>query len=137
MMKILVVDDEPDYRYLVTVGLGLLGHEVGEAFDGPTACQVAADLLPDVILVDYVLVGESGLSLLPKLRGVSPLSAVVLHTVEREHTTPFIGHPAGPDGLVEKGQSPSQLAVALEGIVSYHRSRLPAPDADHHRLPPP
>ena len=137
MMKILVVDDEPDYRYLVTVGLGLLGHQVGEAVDGVTACEVAAELLPDVILVDYVLVGENGLSLLPKLRGASPQSAVVLHTVEREHTTPFIGHPAGPDGLVEKGQSPSQLAVALEGIVSYHRSRLPVSDVDrHHRLPP-
>lgn len=134
-MKVLVVDDEADYRYLVCVGLGLLGHDVAEAGDGESACATAAELLPDVVLVDYVLVGESGLSLLPRLRHASPRSAVVLHTVEREHTTPFVGHPAGPDGLVEKGQAPSELAEVLEGIVSYHRARAQAAEGDRRPIP--
>lgn len=134
-MKVLVVDDEADYRYVVAVGLGLLGHEVLEAGTGEAACEVAGGLLPDVILVDYVLVGESGLSLLPRLRHASPRSAVVLHTVEREHTSPFIGHPAGPDGLVEKGQAPSELAETLEGIVSYHRARAQAGNGEPRSIP--
>ena len=135
-MRVLVVDDEPDYRYLVGVGLGLFGHEVTEAADGATACDLAAVVQPDVILVDFVLIGESGLSLLPKLRHACPTSAVVLHTVEREHASTFVGHPAGPDGLVEKGQGPGQLASALEGIVTYHRSRSRAPNDADSPLPP-
>jgi len=134
-MRVLVVDDEPDYRYLVGVGLGLLGHEVSEAPDGDNGCSQAAVIEPDVILVDYVLLGESGLSLLPRLRSASPRSAVVLHTVEREHASTFVGHPAGPDGLVEKGLGPTELANALEGIVSYHRSRTGSDPADTR--PPP
>ena len=134
-MRVLVVDDEPDYRYLVGVGLGLMGHEVSEASDGEQACSLATVIEPDVILVDYILVGESGLSLLPRLRNVSPRSAVVLHTVEREHASTFVGHPAGPDGLVEKGLGPGELASALEGIVAYHRARSGQDQADTRHPP--
>ena len=133
-MRVLVVDDEADYRYVVGVGLGLLGHEVEEAVDGDSACDLAGSFHPDVILIDYVLVGENGLRLLPRLRHASPASALVLHTVEREHTAAYIGHPAGPDGLVEKGQAPSELATALEGILTYHRARMSS--SDPTRIPP-
>lgn len=129
-MKVLVVDDEADYRYLVGVGLGLLGYEVEEAPDGEAACQVAATFRPDVILIDYVLVGENGLRMLPKLRHASPAAALVLHTVEREHTTPYVGHPAGPDGLIEKGLAPSDLAGALEDILVLHRARTSPSSSD-------
>jgi DNA-binding response OmpR family regulator len=134
-MKVLVVDDEADYRYLVGVGLGILGHAVEEADDGEAACRVASEFRPDIILIDYVLVGENGLRLLPKLRHASPGSALVLHTVEREHTTPYVGHPAGPDGLVEKGQAPSELATALEGILTYHWARSSSGDLGPARPP--
>ena len=134
-MRVLVVDDEADYRYLVGVGLGLLGHEVEEAVDGDAACETAGAFLPDVILIDYVLVGENGLRLLPRLRHASPGSALVLHTVEREHTSAYVGHPAGPDGLIEKGQAPSELATALEDILTLHRARM-SPDVSFRRPPP-
>jgi len=134
-MRVLVVDDEPDYRYLVGVGLGLLGHEVSEAPDGEQACALATVIEPDVILVDYILLGETGLSLLPRLRNASPDSAVVLHTVEREHAATFVGHPAGPDGLVDKGLGPNELASALDGIVTYHRSRNGRQDPARPRPP--
>lgn len=135
-MRVLVVDDEPDYRYMVGVGLGMLGHDVAEAADGDEACALAEANEPDVILVDFVLIGESGLSLLPKLRHAAPRAAVVLHTVEREHATTFVGHPAGPDGLVEKGLGPAELASALEGVVAYHRARASSSDPADSRPPP-
>jgi DNA-binding response OmpR family regulator len=102
-VRVLIVDDEADYRYLMVLGLNVEGHEV--------------------ILVDLVLVGESGVSLLPRLRQAAPEAAVVLHTVERERAAVMVGHPSGPDGLLEKGIPPRQLSEALAGIVAVHRAR--------------
>lgn len=119
----LIVDDEADYRYLIRLGLGVEGHEVHEAEEAWAACALAAELQPDVILVDLVMVGGSGVSLLPRLRQAAPEAAVVFHTVERERAAVMVGHPSGPDGLLEKGIPPRELSEALSGIVTVHRSR--------------
>lgn len=122
-MRVLIVDDEPDYRYLVVVGLTLEGHEVAEAHEASGAVALAGELRPDAILVDVVMIGGGGIGMIPRLRRVSPGSAIVLHTVERERVAPMIGHPAGPDGLLEKGMAPRDLSDALAGVVAVHQSK--------------
>lgn len=122
-VRVLIVDDEADYRYLMVLGLSVEGHEVFDADDAFGACRLAAKVKPEVILVDLVLVGESGMGLLPRLRQAAPEAAVVLHTVERERAAVMVGHPSGPDGLLEKGIPPRQLSEALAGIVALHRAR--------------
>jgi len=128
-LRILVIDDEADYRYLLAVGLGLEGHEVMEAHEVVGGLALASETNPDVVLIDLVMVGGGGMSLLPRLRRACPRSALVFHTVERERALPMVGHPAGPDGLLDKGMPPRELAEALAGIVAVHRSRIDASDA--------
>lgn len=136
-MRVLVIDDEADYRYLLSVGLGLLGHEVVEAAGPEQAVELVGPFDPEVILIDLVMMGGGGLGLLPRLRRASPRAALVLHTVEREKVLPVIGHPAGPDGLLEKGMAPADLAEALTGIVAVHQARTEASggerDSAHYR----
>jgi len=129
-LRILVIDDEADYRYLLSVGLGLEGHEVVEADEVVAGLALAGEVDPDVVLIDLVMVGGGGMALLPKLRKACPRSALVFHTVERERALPMVGHPSGPDGLLEKGMPPRQLAEALNGILSVHQSRSDAKDGD-------
>jgi DNA-binding response OmpR family regulator len=122
-LRILVIDDEADYRFILATGLGLEGHEVFEASALRDGLARAAETDPDIVLIDLLMAGESGMSLLPRLRRVCPRSALVFHTVERERALPMVGHPSGPDGLVEKGMAPKELSVALQGIYSVHRAR--------------
>ena len=122
-MRILVIDDEADYRYLLSTGLGLEGHEVFEASALRDGLAMATETDPDIVLIDLLMAGDSGMSLLPRLRRVCPRSALVFHTVERERAQPMVGHPSGPDGLVEKGMAPKELSVALEGILAVHQAR--------------
>jgi len=129
-LRILVIDDEADYRYLLSVGLGLEGHEVIEAEEVVAGLALAGEVDPDVVLIDLVMVGGGGMALLPKLRRACPGAALVFHTVERERALPMVGHPSGPDGLLEKGMPPRQLADALNGIMSVHRSRSEANHGD-------
>ena len=133
-MRILVIDDEADYRYLLATGLGIEGHEVFEATALRDGLAMASETDPDVVLIDLLMAGESGMSLLPRLRRICPRAALVFHTVERERALPMVGHPSGPDGLVEKGMAPKELSVALEGIYSVHHARDEAVNGDRGRL---
>jgi CheY-like chemotaxis protein len=54
---VLVVDDCPDTRYSLRVLLGLWGHNVREAADGPAALKTADSFLPEVVLLDLALPG--------------------------------------------------------------------------------
>lgn len=132
-MRILVIDDEADYRYILATGLGLEGHEVFEASALRDGLAMATETDPDIVLIDLLMAGESGMSLLPKLRRVCPRSALVFHTVERERALPMVGHPSGPDGLVEKGMAPKDLSVALQGIYSVHQARNEPVNGDRDR----
>jgi two-component system, OmpR family, response regulator len=134
-LRILVIDDEADYRYILVTGLGLEGHQVFEAGAFGDGLSAAAECDPDVVLIDLVMAGGSGMSLLPRLRRTCPRSAMVFHTVERERALPMVGHPSGPDGLLEKGMAPKELSVALEGIYAVHRARNETVNGDRGSAP--
>jgi len=53
--KFLVVDDEPGYRYYLTLLLEREGHQVAVAHDGRSAIAVGSEFKPDVLIVDWML----------------------------------------------------------------------------------
>ena len=66
--NILVVEDEPSIRDLVTFGLRRAGFEVGLAADAQAARTQIADRRPDLLLIDWMLPDTSGLELTRQLR---------------------------------------------------------------------
>jgi two-component system KDP operon response regulator KdpE len=77
-VKVLLVDDDAPLRQTLAIGLRAEGHEVLLAADGRTALQVAAEDLPDLMVLDLGLPDLSGVEVLRRLRGWSRLPVVVL-----------------------------------------------------------
>lgn len=76
--RILVVDDNRDQAETLAALLGLAGHDVRLAFDGPQALKVLEDFVPDLALVDLGLPGMDGYELARHVRGRPGLEHVVL-----------------------------------------------------------
>ena len=74
----LVVDDNADASETLTMLLGLWGHDVQSAADGPTALATAAAHRPDVVLLDISLPGMSGYEVADRLRADPDLRDTVL-----------------------------------------------------------
>ncbi len=69
MVRVLVIDDEPDVLLLCRVNLRHDGHEVLEAPDGATGLAMAAESPPDVVVLDLMLPAMDGYEVLAALRG--------------------------------------------------------------------
>jgi CheY-like chemotaxis protein len=88
-LRVLLVDDEPDMIALLQAVVTATSWEiVGRATNGPDAMRLAAQIAPDVALVDYRMPGENGLQLAERLKNLKPNVVVIMfsamNTIERE-----------------------------------------------------
>lgn len=81
-MKVLIVDDNGLMRGVIRTFLEQAGHQVlGEAGEGVAAVKAFAELRPDLVLLDLILPGETGLDVLKEIRAMDPAAKVVVVTV--------------------------------------------------------
>lgn len=114
--RILVVDDDPDIRDMLSEYLGLHGLEV-TAVDGGAAMRDAlAQAIPDVVLLDLRLPGEDGLSLLRYLREKHALG-VVMVTGAGETVDRIVGLEMGADDYIAKPFEPRELLARIKSVM--------------------
>ncbi len=76
-MKVLIIDDEEDFRTVASSCLGLLGGDtVREACSGKEGLEMAREEVPDVILLDLVMEGMDGMQTLANLREIPEAATV-------------------------------------------------------------
>ena len=75
---ILVVDDEPKIRRLLSINLASLGYEVICAVDGPSALAIFEDHQPDLVLLDVMMPGLDGFEVLRRIRTKSNCAVILL-----------------------------------------------------------
>lgn len=80
MPKVLVVDDEPDMRWLLTSVLRDQGFEVATAEDGQAALERISHEPPDIVLLDLKMPGLDGIQVLEQVKAVDPYTPVVIVT---------------------------------------------------------
>ena len=124
----LVVDDDPAARRLVAIWLEERGFVVHDAADGESGLRAAAQLRPDIVLLDWRLPDESGRSLCVRLNETVPRPVIVMHTGLSDPRDREAARLAGADAFVVKGADPDWLADRLHGLMGGARfSRSPAP----------
>src|ERR1700730_8183911 len=81
---VLVIDDESQIRRFVSAGLELYGYSVREAENGAAGVRIAADIQPDVIVIDLGLPDMSGVEVLETIRSWSNVPIIVLSIQSNE-----------------------------------------------------
>ncbi len=117
-MKVLLVEDNALTRYTIKSLLERLGHEVvGEAEDGPAAVESFSRLKPDVVFLDLILPGRSGVEILDDLRAVDPAARVVVITaVEQEEIDRRLAD-KGVNAILRKPFSFEDFKVLMKGLT--------------------
>lgn len=117
--RILLVDDHPLTRSALSGLLQQHGFDViGEAADGESAVERAAELQPDLILLDLSMPGLDGLSALPRLREAAPDCEVVVLTASGEERNLLAAIRAGAAGYLLKSEPPARIVDFLRGVAN-------------------
>jgi CheY-like chemotaxis protein len=117
MSRILICDNEEPLRALVRAALD--GHEVYEALDGDESLERARTLRPDLMVLDMMMPGRSGLEVLEKLRTDPALAGirVVMLTARAQASDQAAAERAGADRFMIKPFSPLRLAAVVEELL--------------------
>jgi DNA-binding NarL/FixJ family response regulator len=118
-VRVLVVDDQQLVRDGIASLLGIQpGIEVvGTAADGHEALQRAADLDPDVVLMDVRMPGIDGVEATRRIRKAVPETAILVLTMYDEDATVFTAMQAGARGYLLKGAEQDEIADAIRAVV--------------------
>lgn len=115
-MKILVVDDDPRLRDLVTIALERAGHTVITAANGQQALTHALRETPDLIVLDIGLPELDGLEVCRRLRARSQVPILFL-TARADEIDRVLGLELGADDYVTKPFSPRELVARVRAIL--------------------
>lgn len=113
---ILVVEDEPKISRIVLGYLKREGYRTELARDGLTATQYVHTLEPDLVILDIMLPGRSGLEVLKRLRMESEVPVIVL-TGRSEEIDRILGLELGADDYVTKPFSAGELMARVKAIL--------------------
>jgi len=122
--QILVVEDEPAIAELIAVNLEHAGHRALRAADVPQAEAKLREALPDVVLVDWMLPGESGASFARRLRTDRRTRdiPIIMLTARATEADKVAGLEVGADDYVVKPFSPRELLARIKAVL---RRRAP------------
>lgn len=117
--SILIVDDEPAIREMVTMALELAGFAVLEAEDALSAHAMIVDLRPDLILLDWMLPQVSGLELARRLKrdDATREIPVIMLTARSEEDNKIQGLESGADDYLTKPFSTRELVARIRAVL--------------------
>jgi DNA-binding response OmpR family regulator len=121
--RILVVDDDRTVGDVVARYLRRDGHDVAVAADGVAALKQAVSSSPDLVILDLMLPGLSGLEVFRKLREIGPLPVIML-TARTDEGDRVAGLELGADDYVTKPFSPRELVLRVGAVLRRARATL-------------
>lgn len=116
MKKILVVDDEEPILKIVDYALTEAGYEVHLARDGQGAEFMYEQVRPDLVILDVMLPGKSGLDIAKDLRATSDVPIIML-SARGDEIDRILGLEFGADDYVTKPFSPRELVSRVKAIL--------------------
>ena len=124
MSRVLVVEDESAIAELIAINLRHAGHEVTLATTAAQAHDEVSRALPDLVVLDWMLPGESGLALARRWRADARTRELplILLTARAEEADKVAGLDAGADDYLSKPFSTSELLARIRAVL---RRRAP------------
>jgi two-component system phosphate regulon response regulator PhoB len=121
---ILVVEDEPAIQELIAYNLRQAGHQPMCADSAEQALRLVSNALPDLVLLDWMLPGTSGIEVARRLRGDKRTRAIpiIMLTARSEEQDKLLGLETGADDYITKPFSPRELNARIKAVL---RRRAP------------
>jgi DNA-binding NarL/FixJ family response regulator len=118
MLRVLIADDHPVYRGGIRAALADVDdvEVVGEAVDGDEAVRAAAELGPDVVLMDLHMPGTNGIEATRRLVADHPQVGVLVLTMFDDDESVFAAVRAGARGYLVKGAAQEQIVRAIRAV---------------------
>ena len=127
--RILTIEDDAAIRRGIVDALTFAGYDVLEAADGNEGCRAAVAREYDLLLLDMVLPGKSGLDILREVRNVRPTLPVIILSARGEEQDRVSGLRLGADDYVVKPFSVDELLARVDAVLR----RSPARPTDVER----
>jgi two-component system, OmpR family, response regulator len=132
-MKILIADDDPRLRELVSLALQRAGFAVITASDGQRALAHAAREAPDLIVLDVGMPEMDGFEVCRRLRATSQVPVLFL-TARDDEIDRIVGLELGADDYVTKPFSPRELVARIKAILKRSQGGAAPQTLRHGRL---
>ncbi|MTA30442.1 MAG: response regulator [Actinobacteria bacterium] len=116
-LKVLVVDDEPNIRDLLSASLRFQGHRVLTAANGNEAINQIVDNQPDVVLLDVMLPDISGFGVTKKIRSLGIEVPILFLTARDDTEDKVTGLTVGGDDYVTKPFSLDEILARISAIM--------------------
>ena len=117
--QVLIVDDEPAIREMIAVALEMADYDYLEAGDAREAHSIIIDSKPDLILLDWMLPGTSGIELARRLKRdqITAEIPLIMLTAKTEEDNKVRGLEVGADDYITKPFSPRELVARLKAVL--------------------
>jgi two-component system phosphate regulon response regulator PhoB len=119
MKRILIVEDEPEIREMIRYILEPLGYQVNEADNAQSARRLLSQSDYDLILMDWMLPGRSGLEFTKELKQKHNRKSppIIMLTARADESDKVQGLDSGADDYVTKPFSPRELVARIKAVI--------------------
>ncbi|SDM91248.1 phosphate regulon transcriptional regulator PhoB [Vreelandella arcis] len=116
---VLIVDDEAPIREMIAVALEMADYNVLEADNAQDAHAMVVDHQPDLLLLDWMMPGTSGIELARRLKREETTAElpIIMLTAKSEEDNKIQGLEAGADDYITKPFSPRELVARLKAVL--------------------
>ena len=114
---IYVADDDPGIRELVAEYLTSQGYRVETAEDASSLDRLLASRLPDLLVLDWMMPGEDGLSVARRLRAQPGFPPIIMLSAKGEDIDRIIGLEVGADDYLPKPFNPRELLARIRAVM--------------------
>ncbi len=115
--RILVVDDEPNIRDLLSTGLNFAGYQVKTVANGAATISAVLEEEPDLIILDVMLPDMTGFSVTKRLRGAGFTAPILFLTAKDDTQDKIEGLNAGGDDYVTKPFALDEIVARVQAIL--------------------
>lgn len=117
--RILIVEDEPSIAELIAINLTHAGYEVDKAMQADIAHGMMKEQLPNLVILDWMLPGKSGVQFAKELRANDRTRGlpILMLTAKSEEADKVLGLDSGADDYVTKPFSPKELIARVRALL--------------------